>query len=73
MANASRKHMGQGSQGKGDGSGAMTDVQKQMIEDDMPLSNRDKAAHSEQRGLDSRGVMNDQLQDHEHNQYKEDK
>ena len=50
MANASKKKMGAGTQGKGDGTGAMTE-----LPDDIPnnlISNRDKA-HSDQRGLDS--------------------
>ncbi len=50
MANANKKKMGAGTQGKGDGTGAMTE-----LPGDIPnnlVSNRDKA-HSDQRGLDS--------------------
>ena len=50
MANANKKKMGAGTQGKGDGTAAMTE-----LPDDLPnnlISNRDKA-HSDQRGLDS--------------------
>ena len=50
MANANKKKMGAGTQGKGDGTGAMTE-----LPGDIPsnlVSNRDKA-HSAERGLDS--------------------
>lgn len=70
MANASKKHMGPGAQGKGDGSGAMTDVPKEMIPENMVLSNHDKKLHSDQRGLDSRAVQNEQLQDQIGNQLR---
>ncbi|MFL9825778.1 hypothetical protein [Rhodoplanes sp. SY1] len=64
MANASRKHMGVGSQGKGDGSGATTDVDKDVLPDNMVLSNRDKALHSEERGRDGKHLQTEQFQDH---------
>jgi hypothetical protein len=67
MANADRKHHGPGVQGKGDGSGAMTDMPEDLPENAV-LSNRDKKQHSEERGLDSRNVQNDQRQDHVANQ-----
>jgi hypothetical protein len=41
MANASRKSMGAGGHGKGAGVGAMTDVPKDLVEENMVLSNRD--------------------------------
>ena len=63
MANASRKHMGAGAQGKGDGSGALTEVSKDQIPENAILSNRDKSQHSEERGLDSKQIQNEQLQD----------
>lgn len=63
MAKASKKHMGAGSQGKGDGSGALTEIPKDQIEENMVLSNRDKAQHSQERGLDSKQIQNDQFQD----------
>jgi hypothetical protein len=67
MANASRKHFGPGAQGKGDGSGAMS-----VRPDDMPenfvLSNRDKALHSDSRGLDSKWLQVEQRLDSEANQ-----
>jgi hypothetical protein len=58
------KHIGKGSQGKGDGSGAMTDLQEGMLEENQVLSNRDKAQHSEARGLDGKNVQTEQYQDH---------
>jgi hypothetical protein len=69
MANASRKHMGPGAQGKGAGVGAMTDensVKDQVGENDV-LSNRDKSRHSDERGLDAKSVQTEQLQDHSAN------
>lgn len=64
MAHASRKHFGPGSQGKGDGTGAMSTIDTAAIPDNMILSNRDKAQHSDQRGLDSRIVQSMQYRDH---------
>jgi hypothetical protein len=64
MANASKKHFGAGNLGKGDGSGAMTDLPKDKIEENMVLSNRDKKLHSDARGQDSKGLQSEQLQDH---------
>ncbi|EYD74870.1 hypothetical protein Rumeso_03511 [Rubellimicrobium mesophilum DSM 19309] len=63
MAHASRKHFGPGSQGKGDGTGAMTDIAPEDIPENIVLSNRDKAQHSDERGLDSKAVQIEQLQD----------
>jgi hypothetical protein len=67
MANASRKHMGPGSQGKGAGVGAKTEIDKDQLTENMVLSNRDKAGHSEERGLDSKTVENEQYQDQSSN------
>jgi hypothetical protein len=64
MANADRKHMGSGAHGKGDGSGAMTEIDQGVIPENMVLSNRDKAQHSRERGLDSKTVQTEQLHDH---------
>lgn len=64
MANASKKHMGPGVQGKGDGTGALTDVPKELIPENGVLSNRDKTRHTQERGLDGKQVQNDQMQDH---------
>ncbi|MDO1584235.1 hypothetical protein [Rhizobium oryzicola] len=67
MANANSKHMGPGSQGKGTGTGAMTDIERDKIPENFVLSNRDKAQHSRERGLDSKAIQTEQLQDHEAN------
>ena len=67
MANADRKHMGPGSQGKGDGTGALTELDADILPENMVLSNRDKAQHSAERGLDGKTIQSDQLQDHDAN------
>lgn len=64
MANASKKNMGSGAQGKSDGSGSMTELPEGVLEENMVLSNRDKSRHSDQRGLDSRQVQTEQYRDH---------
>lgn len=64
MAHASKKHFGEGSSGKGDGSGAMTHMNMKLIGENDILSNRDKSRHSEGRGLDSKAIASDQYQDH---------
>jgi hypothetical protein len=64
MAHASRKHFGPGAHGKNDGTGAMTSIDTSEIPDNMILKNRDKAQHSDERGLDSRIVQSMQLRDH---------
>jgi hypothetical protein len=53
--------MGRGN--AGDGSGAMTDLQEGMLEENQVL-NRDKAQHSKARGLDGKHVQTEQYQDH---------
>ena len=68
MAKASKKHLGVGAKGKRDGSGAMVDVNKKKIEENMV---RDKARHSHERGLDSKEVQTEQLQDHSGNRLDE--
>jgi hypothetical protein len=50
--------------GKGDGTGALTEIPKEKIGDNMVLSNRDKAQHSEVRGLDGKAIQTEQFQDH---------
>ena len=67
MANASHKHIGAGAQGKGTGSGAMTTADTADIPDNMVLSNRDKAQHSDERGLDGRMIQTEQMRDHASN------
>jgi len=60
----SKKHHGLGTQGKGDGSGAMTEVPLEKIGENMVLSNRDKAQHPDSRGMDGKAILTEQFQDH---------
>ncbi|MBX9933876.1 MAG: hypothetical protein K2Y56_20530 [Methylobacterium sp.] len=64
MAKADRHSMGPGAQGKGTGTGAMTDLPEGILEENMVLSNRDKSRHGDQRGLDSKTVQTEQYHDH---------
>jgi hypothetical protein len=64
MARASKNRFGPGARGKRAGIGAMTPTPKEKIEENMVLSNRDKSRHSDARGLDSKGIQTEQLQDH---------
>ncbi|GJD52438.1 hypothetical protein OPKNFCMD_5203 [Methylobacterium crusticola] len=64
MAKADRHSMGAGAQGKGSGTGAMTELPEGILEENMVLSNRDKAQHGDARGLDSKRVQTEQYQDH---------
>ena len=65
MANASSKKFGAGQQdqGKGDGSGGMSPLEPDTPLPTEVLSNRDTSRHSDQRGLDSRHVQNEQGHD----------
>ena len=72
MANASKTHMGPATQGKGSGTGAMTDLLDGVLEENMVLSNRDKSRHSGERGLDSKAVQTEQFQDHAANHLRDD-
>lgn len=63
MANASRKKIGPGAQGKGSGAGAGTDIAKDKIEENMVLSNRDKSRNPGTRGNDSKGDQVEQYQE----------
>lgn len=62
MAQADRKTHGAGQQdqGKGDGSGGMSPIEAEILPETEILSNRDKARHSDQRGLDSAHIRNEQ-------------
>jgi hypothetical protein len=71
MAKASKKHIGVGSQGKRDGSGAMVEIEKDKLEDNMVLSNRDKAQHARERGLDGKEIQSEQYQDHSSNRLED--
>ena len=72
MAHASRKHFGPGTQGKGDGTGAMSTIDSAEIPANMVLSNRDKAQHSDERGMDSKMVQTMQYTDHAANRRVEE-
>lgn len=63
----SKTHFRSGLHGKGDGTGGMTDVPKDMIGDNMVLSNRDKKQHSDIRGMDGKAIQTEQYQDHSAN------
>ena len=62
-AHGDGKHLGPGA-GKAPGLVAMTDVQNDLIGDNMVLSNRDKAEHSRDRGQDGKWTQTEQLKDH---------
>ena len=49
---------------KGDGGGAMTDLQDDLLGENSVLSNRDKAQSSGERGQDSRWIQTEQREDH---------
>lgn len=73
MAHADRKHFGKGTQGKGTPAGAMTELDKESIEENQILSNRDKKQHSKERGQDGAAIKTDQEQDHAANRRPWDK
>jgi hypothetical protein len=64
MAHAGKKHIGRGAQGKGDASGARSTLDDNRVGENDVLSNRDKAQHSKERGLDGKNVKTEQYQDH---------
>lgn len=64
--------IGPGSHGKGEGSGAKTEMPRDMVGENEILSNRDKSRHNENRGLDGNQVRNDQCQDHAANRTPEE-
>jgi hypothetical protein len=66
MTDHDGKHLGPRSRqhGKGAGVGAMTDLQTDLLSENMVLSNRDKTQHTGERGADSKWVQTEQLQDH---------
>jgi hypothetical protein len=63
-AHGDGKRLGPGTKGKGAGTGAMTDVQNDLIGDNMVLTNRDKSEHSRDRGQDGKWTQTEQLKDH---------
>jgi hypothetical protein len=72
MANADSKHMGKGSQGKRDGSGAMSTMPDGLVGENDILSNRDKKQHSQERGQDSKWLQVEQHQETAANRYVEE-
>jgi len=56
--------MGAGVQGKGDGTGGMTDLPDGVLGENMVLKNRDKSQHSAERGMDGRQIQTEQFHDH---------
>ncbi|KRQ00851.1 hypothetical protein ACNJX9_24745 [Bradyrhizobium sp. DASA03076] len=70
--NGSKTHFRSGMHGKGDGTGAMTDVSKDKIGDNMVLSNRDKKQHSDIRGMDGKSIQTEQYQDHAANRLEQE-
>lgn len=60
MTRGDRKHVGSGAQGKGSGAGAMTDLPREKVEENIILSNRDKQQHTKERGQDSKGIQSEQ-------------
>ncbi len=67
MAHSDKKHFGKGTQGKGAGAGAMTDIGEDTVGDNEVLSNRDKKQHSKERGQDGNAIKTEQQQDHSAN------
>lgn len=63
MADAGKHHMNPDGQGKGSGTGAMTELPDGMVGDNQILKNSDKAQHTNRRGLDSKAVQDEQEQD----------
>ena len=49
---------------KGAGSGGMTNLQDELVGENMVLSNRDKAVESGDRGQDGKWIQTEQLADH---------
>ena len=72
MSKGGKKHIGAGAHGKGAGAGANTEIPKEKIGENMVLSNRDKAQHSDVRGMDSKHIQTEQFQDHAANRLSDD-
>jgi hypothetical protein len=68
MANASKKHVGAGSHGKGHGSGAR--APRVAVPENTILSNRDKKQRPSGRGQDGKWLQAEQMHDSELNQDK---
>ncbi|MHC2280864.1 hypothetical protein ACVME8_007507 [Bradyrhizobium diazoefficiens] len=72
MPNGGKTHIGSGARGKGAGTGALTDIAKDKVGDNMILSNHDKAQHSDIRGMDGKFIQTEQYQDHSANRLLDD-
>ncbi|SFH95847.1 hypothetical protein [Bradyrhizobium sp. cf659] len=72
MPNGGKTHIGSAAHGKGAGTGALTDIAKDKVGDNMILSNRDKARHSDIRGMDGKFIQTEQYQDHSANRLLDD-
>jgi len=55
MAHAGRKHLGPGAQQKRAGTGGMSELPDGLVGENMVLSNRDKAQHSEEPARTANG------------------
>lgn len=72
MADADHKKFGAGMQGKGDGTGGMTNARSEDIPANAVLKNRDAKQHPEERGLDGRAVQTGRMEPHVDNQRPRD-
>lgn len=72
MADANHKKFGAAHQGKGDGTGAMSTVAPEDLEQGAVLSNRDKSQDSGVRGQDGKNNLTEQREDHVSNRIPED-
>lgn len=71
MAQASGKKFGAGIQGKGDGTGAMTEIEPEDVPANEVLSNRDKQQAPRKGGHDGKHVQTEQREDHAANRIPE--
>ncbi len=71
MANADHKKFGGHVQGKGDGTGAMSEIEPEELEANQVLSNRDKSQDTKDRGQDGRNNQTEQVEDHVANRMPE--
>jgi hypothetical protein len=69
MAQGDKKHFGIGTQGKGSGAGAMTELDKDAVGENQILSDRDKKQHSKERGQDGNTIKTEQRRDHSTNRH----
>lgn len=61
VGNGSKTHFRSGMHGKGNGTGAFAKISKEKIGDNMVLSNRDKAQHSDLRGMDGKSIQTEKI------------